>query len=116
MNFDSFTVSLLFLRPDAPKLSLEEENRLQDAHMAYIAKLHDEGHLLAAGPVLGAPDRDLRGLSIFRGSPEDVKLLADQDPGIVEGKYRHQFFPWIIPEGAASFSHTHFPRSISEVQ
>jgi len=106
----------LFLRSDAPKLSEDEEDRLQNAHMAHLAKLHDEGHLLAAGPILGSPDRELRGLSLFRGSPDEVKLLADQDPGVLEGRYRHEFFPWIVPEGAVSFSHTRFPRSMSEVQ
>ena len=74
MNFDQFTVALLILRADAPKLSEKEENALQDAHMAHVAKLHDEGHLLAAGPILGTSDRELRGLSIFRGSPSDVKV------------------------------------------
>jgi uncharacterized protein YciI len=115
MNFDSFTVALLILRSDAPKLSEERENALQDAHMAHLAKLHDEGHLLAAGPILGSPDRELRGLSIFRGSLDEVKLIADRDPGVLEGRYKHEFFPWIVPKDAVSFSHTRFPRSMSEV-
>ena len=84
--------------------------------MAHLAKLHDEGHILAAGQVLGAPDRELRGLSIFRDSPDEAKRLADQDPGVIEGRYRHEFFPWIVPGGAVSFSRTRFPRSMSEVQ
>jgi uncharacterized protein len=116
MKFDSFIVVLLFLRSDAPKLSEEDENRLQDAHMGYLAKLHEDGYLLAAGPILGSIDRKLRGLSIFRGSLEEVKRLADQDPGVLEGRYRHEFYPWIVPGGAMSFSLTRFPRSMSEVQ
>ncbi len=104
VKFDSFIVALLILRSDAPKLSEEDENRLQDAHMAHLAKLHEERHLVAAGPILGSPDRELRGLSLFRGSPDEVKLLADQDPGVLEGRYRHEFFPWIVPGGAVSFS------------
>src|SRR5207249_10212646 len=106
MNFDQFTVALLILRADAPKLSEKEENALQDAHMAHLAKLHDEGHLLAAGPILGTSDRELRGLSIFRGSPSDVKVLADQDPGVLAVKYTLQFFPWIVALGAMNFSQT----------
>jgi uncharacterized protein len=116
MKFDSFTVALLLLRSDAPKLSEEDENRLQDGHMSYLAKLHEDGYLLAAGPILGSIDRKLRGLSIFRGSLEEVKRLADQDPGVLEGRYRHEFYPWIVPGGAMSFSRTRFPRSMSEVQ
>ncbi|TMI49603.1 hypothetical protein E6H17_00980, partial [Candidatus Bathyarchaeota archaeon] len=82
LDFDRFTIGLLILRVDAPKLGEEEENALQDAHMAHLAKLHDAGVLLAAGPLLGSPDRDLRGLEIYRGSPDEVKALADQDPGV----------------------------------
>src|SRR5438046_1513959 len=52
MDFDRFTIGLLILREDAPKLSEQEENALQDAHMAHLAKLHDEGLLLAACPFL----------------------------------------------------------------
>jgi uncharacterized protein len=115
MEFDRFTVGLLLLRPDAPKLSEEKENELQDAHMAYTAKLHDEGHLLAAGPTLGVSNRELRGLSIYKGSLDEVRSLADQDPAVLAGRYTHQFFPWVVPRGAMSFSHTRLPKSMSEV-
>jgi len=115
MDFDRFTIGLLILRPDAPRLSEEEENVLQDAHMAHLAKLHDEGLLLAAGPLLGSSDRDLRGLEIYRGSPEQVKALADQDPGVRAGRYSHRLLPWMVPGGAVGFVHTRFPRSMAEV-
>ena len=115
MNFDQFTVALLILRAEAPKLSEKEENALQDAHIAHLAKLHDEGILLAAGPILGSPNRELRGLSIFRGSLDGVKARADQDPGVLAGRYTHQFFPWIVPGGAMNFSPARFPRSMSDV-
>ena len=115
MDFDRFTIGLLILRADAPKLSEEEENALQDAHMSHLAKLHDEGHLLVAGPLLGSSDRDLRGLEIYRGSPDHVKEFADRDPGVMAGRYRHQFLPWMVPRGAVSFAHTLFPRSMADV-
>ena len=115
MDFDRFTIGLLILRANAPKLSEEEEEALQDAHMAHLAKLHDQGILLAAGPLLGASDRDLRGLEIYRGTPEEVKALADQDPGVLVGRYTHQFLPWMVPGGAMRFTPTRFPRSMAEV-
>jgi len=115
MDFDRFTVGLLILRADAPKLSEQEENALHDANMAHLAKLHDEGILLVAGPLLGTSDRDLRGLEIYRGSPEQVKALADQDPGVRAGRYTHRFLPWMVPGGAMSFARTRFPRSMAEV-
>lgn len=115
MDFDRFTIGLLILRADAPKLSEEEENRLQDAHMAHLAKLHDEGLLLAAGPLLGSADRDMRGLEIYRGSLDEVKKVADQDPAVRAGRLMHPFLPWMVPGGAVSFAHTQFPRSMAEV-
>ena len=65
MDFDRYTIALLLLRADAPRLTEEEEAELQDAHMAHLADLHDAGYLLASGPVLGADDRELRGFSIL---------------------------------------------------
>jgi|SRR5213594_2891522 len=115
MDFDRFTIGLLILRADAPRLNEEEENALQNAHMAHLAKLHDEGILLVAGPLLGSSDRDLRGLEIYRVSPEQVKALADQDPGVRAGRYAHQFLSWMVPGGAMSFARTRFPRSMAEV-
>jgi uncharacterized protein len=115
MDFDRFTIGLLILRSDAPKLSEDEENALQNAHMAHLAKLHDEGLLLVAGPLLGSSDRELRGLEIYKGSPDEVKKLADQDPAVLAGRFTHRFIPWMVPEGAVSFAHTRFPRSMAEV-
>jgi len=115
MKFDKFTVALLIVREDAPKLSEQEENALQDAHMTYLAKLHEEGHILAAGPILGPKDREIRGLSIYKGSPDEVRTLAGQDPGVREGRYRHQLLDWVVPEGTLSLSRARFPRSMAEV-
>src|SRR2546422_11447547 len=116
MNFDQFTVALLILRADAPQLSEKEENALQDAHLAHLAKLHDEGHLLAAGPILGTSDRELRGLSIFRGSPSEVRPLADQDPVALAGKYTQQFFPLIVRRGAMRLTQARLPHTRGDVE
>ena len=115
MKFDKFTVALLILREDAPKLSEREENALQDAHMAYLAKLHEEGHILAAGPIIGSKEREIRGLSIYKGSPDEVRTLADHDPGVREGRYRHELLDWVVPQGTLSLSRARFPRSMAEV-
>jgi uncharacterized protein YciI len=115
MEFDRFTIGLLIRNPNAPKLSTNEENDLQDAHMAHLAQLHDDGVLLAAGPLQGPQDRDLRGMEIYRGSLDEVKALADQDPAVRAGRFVHHFLPWMVPGGALSFAHTRFPRSMAEV-
>lgn len=114
MDFDRFTIALLVLRPDAPKLDEQAENALQDAHMAFLADLHKAGYLLAAGPLLGAPDREFRGLSILNVEPERALALKQEDPAVRAGRYDVQVFPWLVPKGAMAFSPTRFPRSSGE--
>ena len=82
MHFDRFTITLLTLCPDPPALADDTLDGLQDAHMAHLAELHEAGHLLAAGPLLGPPDRALRGLSIWRGEPDAVRALLEEHPDL----------------------------------
>ena len=115
MDFDSYTIALLFLRPDAPKMSEEAEDALQDAHLSHLASLHESGDLLAAGPVLGDPDRELRGFSIFRSTDVSyVRGRADEDPSVRAGRYRHEFHVWTLPSGLLSFTPGRLPRSVKE--
>lgn len=116
MEFDRYTISLLMLRPDAPALSEQEEAELQDAHMSHLAQLHQAGELLAAGPVLGAPDRELRGFSILNVDPERARKLKEEDPAVRAGKYRIEVYPWLIPAGLMVFSAGRLPRSVAEAQ
>jgi uncharacterized protein YciI len=114
MQFDRFTIVLLVLRPDAPQLDEDAEAALQDAHMAHLADLHEAGHLLAAGPLLGPPDREFRGLSIVNVDPERALALESQDLAVRAGRFSLIALPWIVPAGAMTFSPTHFPRSMAE--
>jgi hypothetical protein len=61
MRFDRHTVILLVRPPNAPQLSEEEAAALQDAHLANQADLMDQGHLIAAGPLIEQDDERLRG-------------------------------------------------------
>lgn len=114
MQFDRFTISLLILRPDAPQLDEGAAAALQDAHMAFLADLHEAGHLLAAGPLLGEPDRQFRGLSILNVAPEEAVRLKEQDPAVRAGRFSVKALPWMVPGGAISFSPTRFPRSTAD--
>ncbi len=116
MQFDRYTISLLLLRSDAPRFSEEEEAELQDAHMAHLADLHEAGHLLAAGPVLGKADRELRGFAILNVDPERARELKEQDPAVRAGRYRIEVYPWLLPAGLITFSAGQLPRSVAEVQ
>ena len=111
MDFDRFTIVLLILRPDAPQLDEEAADALQDAHMAYLAELHEAGYLLAAGPL---SDETFRGLSILNVPPERARELKEQDPAVRAGRFSVEVIPWMVPAGAISFSPTRFPRSMAE--
>ena len=111
MEFDHLTVTLLVLRPDAPKLDEEAAAALQDAHMAHLADLHESGHLLAAGPL---SDEKFRGLSILRVDVDEARRLRESDPAVQAGRYSVKAMPWTVPAGAMSFTPTRFPRSLAE--
>jgi uncharacterized protein YciI len=113
MQFDHFSVALLTLRADAPVLDEAEEARLQDAHMAHLADLHDAGHLLAAGPLRDGENR-YRGLSILNVDAQRARELKEDDPAVRAGRYSVVVLPWMVPAGAMSFGRATFPRSIAE--
>jgi len=114
MDFRQYTLALLLLRADAPALTAEEENTLQDAHMANLSALHERGELLVAGPVLGPVDRRLRGLGIYAGNVQRARELADDDPAVRAGRYHHEFHLWLVPTGLVSFTPGRLPASIAE--
>ena len=114
MQFDRFSIALLILCPDAPQLDEDAENALQDAHMAHLAELHEAGHLLASGPLLGEAGEKFRGLSILKVDPEQARALKEEDPAVRAGRYSVKILPWMVPAGAVAFSPARFPRSMAE--
>lgn len=112
VKLDRFTVAFLILRPDAPKLDEEAAARLQDAHPAHLADLHEAGYLLAAGPLF---DEKFRGLSILNVEPERALAIKEQDPAVRAGRFSVKVIPWMVPAGAMSFAKARFPRSAAEV-
>ena len=111
MQFDQYTVALLIHRPDGPQLDNQQAADLQDAHMSFLADLHDDGHLLVAGPV---DDPEIRGLSIMNVEPERARELKEQDPSVRAGIYSLRFVRWTVPGGAMSFPTARFPGSMAE--
>jgi uncharacterized protein YciI len=114
MEFDRFTVVLLVLREDAPKLDEAALDALQDAHLAHLARLHEAGHLLAAGPTPGAEERMLRGFSLFRVDPDTARALEAEDPAVRAGLFTIETHAWMVPRGAMHFTPTRFPHSQAE--
>ena len=111
MEFDAITVALLVRADPPPDHTPEQAAALQDAHLAHLAALHEDGVLLAAGPL----DHDgFRGLCLLRGDPETARAVAGEDPAVRAGRFRVEVMAWRVPAGAVSFSPTTFPRSVAE--
>ena len=79
-----------------------------------MARLHESGVLLAAGP-LSDPAGRLRGLSILNVPVEEARRLKEDDDAVRAGVFSVEVMPWMIPAGALSFSQTFFPRSLRDV-
>jgi hypothetical protein len=47
--------------------------------------------------------------------PERALALKEQDPAVIAGRFSVKVISWMVPKGAMTFSHTRFPRSMSEV-
>jgi uncharacterized protein len=112
MEFDRFTVVLLELRPDAPQLDDAAAAALQDAHLDHLATLHEQGHVLAAGPL---DDPRFRGLTVMRADVEEARRLKEADPAVKAGRLAPRVVSWQVPAGAVAFSRTRFPHSVADV-
>ncbi len=75
-----------------------EIRALQEAHMANIRRLGEEGKLLLAGPFTDGGD--LRGLFLFEvATLEEAKALCETDPAVKAGRLVVEVHPWLGPEG-----------------
>ncbi len=116
MEFDRYTVVLLLRRDDAPKLDAAAEDSLQDAHLDYLATLHEAGRVLAAGPTPGPEDRMIRGITILNVPPDEARRMTERDPAVRAGRFALEIFSWLVPKGAMSFAPVRFPHSMAEAE
>src|SRR5215207_6629421 len=114
MEFDQHTLVLLVRPPDAPELSDEEADALQDAHLAFRADLRDQGYLIAGGPVRDQDDERLRGVSVMSVDPETARELCSTDPAVRAGRLAVQVMTWMVPAGNVHFEKVSAPRSVAE--
>jgi uncharacterized protein YciI len=100
MRLDAYTIVFLRRPANAPEMSEEALNELQRKHLAFWARLREEGHVLVNGPFVGQPDPSLRGVSVFRTSVDEASRMAHQDPSVQAGRLVLDIFKWLMPHGA----------------
>jgi uncharacterized protein len=114
MEFDRHTLVLLVLRPDAPQLTDEEADELQDRHLAFRADLRERGFLEAGGPLVDQDDERLRSISIWTCDPETARRQSNEDPAVQAGRLAVEVMTWMVPAGNVRFETVSAPRSLAE--
>jgi uncharacterized protein YciI len=116
LDFDQYTLVLLFRPDDAPQLSDAEADALQDAHLANQADLYEAGHLLASGPFADQDDERLRGMALMSVGPNRARDLYSTDPAVRVGRLGVQVMTWLTPAGGVRFERVLHPRSMADVR
>src|SRR2546427_13094515 len=80
-------------------MSERELEALQRDHLAFNARMREAGHALVSGPFADQPDESWRGLSIFRTSVEQTRVLVANDPSVRAGRGGGGVFTWLMRAG-----------------
>ena len=101
--FEVYTLVLLRRPDDVLDLPEHELDALQSRHLAYRAKLRDDGVLVANGPLGEQSDPSLRGLSIMSCDLDEARCSSDLDPSVQAGRLTYDVLEWWVPAGTLAF-------------
>ena len=95
-----YVLALLYKGPTPPS-EPSERKALLKAHLANIERLHAEGKIILAGPIVET-SADLEGVFLFNTeSLAEARAWCDSDPAIGSGDLRADLFTWFSAEGIA---------------
>ncbi len=91
---------LVFLkRGDSRSQDKEESTKIQQAHLAYLGGLYEQGIICMNGPF--GDDGDIRGATVYRvSSAEEALRLASNDPAVKAGRLTVEVHPWWLARGS----------------
>lgn len=76
-------------------------DQLQDAHLANIKRLADEGKILKAGPLKDFSGRNVRGIFILAtDSLETAREWVGTDPSVKIGRLAPEYMKWYVEKGS----------------
>lgn len=91
-------LSIVRLRtPETPAPDSPDDDRIQEAHLAYLHGLQDRGLILVNGPVQRADDPRFRGMTIYSVPADEARRLALEDPAVRAGWFEPHVDGWLIP-------------------
>jgi uncharacterized protein len=103
MELDGYSFVLLKRGLRAAEFSDEELDRLQEQHLAHLAAMTEQGHLVLAGPFSDQPDETLRGFCLYRTDLEATRRLAESDPSVRAGRMAVDVMGWWTKKGTLPF-------------
>lgn len=108
---------MLLTRPvDAPALTEEQLNSIQDEHLANQSRLRDEGYIVAAGPFINQEDERYRGFTVLSVNPQRARELYNEDPAVKAHRLEFTAMTWMVPAGNVRFEAVAHPRSMAEAE
>lgn len=105
MGMRKYVMAFLKRGPNRPS-DPAEARKLQQGHMANIARMAKEGKLVVAGPFLD--NGDLRGIYIFNvATVAEAEALTKTDPAIQAGSLAMELHPWYGSAALMEVNSTH---------